>query len=225
MRKSWTDEQLIQAVKDSKSYAEVVKKLNLKNYGVIKYYTIKYNLNTDHFSTKSENIKLADSFHKKMSFSDIFCLNEVDRQYIKKVILKHKLIEYKCQQCQIIDYNNKEIVLQLDHINGINNDNRLENLRFLCPNCHSQTDTYCGRNLRHPPTDPNKCVDCKDLINQYSTRCRKCATSHNRKTKIDWPHTDVLVQLVEEMGYSKAGKQLGVSDKAVKKRINNHPND
>lgn len=40
----------------------------------------------------------------------------------------------------------KPIVLHLDHINGVRNDNRLENLRWLCPNCHSQTDTYCGRN-------------------------------------------------------------------------------
>ena len=44
---------------------------------------------------------------------------------------------------------NSKLTLQLDHINGINNDNRKENLRFLCPNCHSQTDTFAGRNLKN----------------------------------------------------------------------------
>ncbi|MGB2240169.1 MAG: HNH endonuclease [Pseudomonadales bacterium] len=54
---------------------------------------------------------------------------------------------YNCSSCGIGDeWNGKPITLQLDHINGVNNDHRLDNLRMLCPNCHSQTDTWCGRN-------------------------------------------------------------------------------
>jgi 5-methylcytosine-specific restriction endonuclease McrA len=56
-------------------------------------------------------------------------------------------MEYKCQCCGISEWLDKPISLQLDHINGINNDHRIENLRFLCPNCHSQTDTYAGKNI------------------------------------------------------------------------------
>ncbi len=65
---------------------------------------------------------------------------------IKETILKNDLLEKCCDICKITNWNNKEIILELDHINGINKDNRLENLRFLCPNCHSQTDNWRGRN-------------------------------------------------------------------------------
>lgn len=69
------------------------------------------------------------------------------RHLLKKRLIKHKLIEYKCTECgNTGEWMGKPLSLQLDHINGVNNDNRLENLRFICANCHSQTDTYAGKN-------------------------------------------------------------------------------
>lgn len=65
---------------------------------------------------------------------------------IKKRIADGNLIDYKCQRCGIDSWNGESITLELDHINGKNNDHRIENLRFLCPNCHSQTETYKGKN-------------------------------------------------------------------------------
>jgi Zn finger protein HypA/HybF involved in hydrogenase expression len=70
------------------------------------------------------------------------------RASIRKIIIKENLIEYKCSECGIQTWNNKPLSLHLDHINGRSNDNRLENLRFLCPNCHSQTETYTGKNKK-----------------------------------------------------------------------------
>ena len=66
---------------------------------------------------------------------------------LKNRLIKEGRIENQCSWCDITDtWNGKPIILHLDHVNGISNDHRLENLRLLCPNCHSQTDTWCGRN-------------------------------------------------------------------------------
>lgn len=68
---------------------------------------------------------------------------------LKRRILASGLKKYECEECgNSGEWNNKVLVLQLDHINGIYNDNRVENLRFLCPNCHSQTETFSGKNMR-----------------------------------------------------------------------------
>lgn len=66
---------------------------------------------------------------------------------LKKRLIAEEVLEYKCSECGLTEWNGKKIVLQLDHKNGVSTDHRLENLRFMCPNCHSQTDTWCGKNI------------------------------------------------------------------------------
>jgi 5-methylcytosine-specific restriction endonuclease McrA len=68
---------------------------------------------------------------------------------LKKRLIKEKILEYKCSICNIVLWMNKPIPLDLDHINGNSMDNTIENLRFLCPNCHSQTETYRGKNINN----------------------------------------------------------------------------
>lgn len=108
-------------------------------------------------------------------------------------ILDYGLIRHVCE-CGIEDeYNGKPITLQLEHINGIRNDNRLENLKFLCPSCHSLTDTYCGRNIEsRKETCSNEecsnvrgrnvrglCESCNDL---HLTTC-ECGNEKERTRK------------------------------------------
>jgi len=72
--------------------------------------------------------------------------SEMTNARLKKIIRSENLFPYQCE-CGITDeWRGRKIVLELDHVNGCGNDNRLENLRFLCPNCHSQTETFRGRN-------------------------------------------------------------------------------
>lgn len=66
------------------------------------------------------------------------------RNTVKRVVLR--TVPYVCAVCNLSEWLGRPLVLQLDHINGINDDNRIENLRLLCPNCHSQTETYGGKN-------------------------------------------------------------------------------
>lgn len=65
---------------------------------------------------------------------------------LKSRIIKENILPNVCDNCGIDSWNDKPIVLQLDHINGNSKDHKLENLRLLCPNCHSQTNTWCGKN-------------------------------------------------------------------------------
>jgi hypothetical protein len=70
----------------------------------------------------------------------------MSRSKLKTRILKHNLLPYFCSICKISTWIEKKLSLHLDHIDGNSKNNDLSNLRFLCPNCHSQTDTYCGKN-------------------------------------------------------------------------------
>lgn len=88
--------------------------------------------------------------NKRYKDVDVFVENSsYPRHRLKERIVKNNLIPYKCACCGMSSvWNDLPLVLQLDHINGVNNDNRLENIRFLCPNCHSQQGTYAGKNKK-----------------------------------------------------------------------------
>lgn len=87
-------------------------------------------------------------------------------ELVKKRIIDGELLPHQCLVCGIDTWNNTPLVLDLDHINGNNRDNRLCNLRFLCPNCHSQTSTYKGRNK-----NTGKTVSDQELIDAISVTC------------------------------------------------------
>lgn len=131
--------ELNEAVLKSTSLSGVIKylKLNKSSGTYIKLKKELDRLNIDpKFIKRSRNTKPYKS-------EEIFCENSTyDRTTLRNKIIKENILEYKCQSCCIENWNNKKISLQLDHINGIRNDNRIENLRFLCPNCHSQTETW-----------------------------------------------------------------------------------
>lgn len=65
---------------------------------------------------------------------------------LKNRLLKEGLIENRCSECGISEWNGKPLSMQLDHIDGNSSNHKFENLRMICPNCHSQTETFCGKN-------------------------------------------------------------------------------
>ena len=106
------------------------------------------NINTNHITGK----KLTHKSNAKYDLKDILIENStytnIDR--LKKRLVKEGLLEYKCECCGNDGFwNSKPLVLQLEHKNGKHFDHRLENICFLCPNCHSQTDTYAGKNANY----------------------------------------------------------------------------
>jgi hypothetical protein len=88
----------------------------------------------------------------------------VNRREVKLKIIEQNLIDYKCAICKIDSWNDAYISLHLDHIDGNNSNHDLQNLRFLCPNCHSQTDTYAGKNNKIKYSIINKKISDGDLL-------------------------------------------------------------
>ena len=108
-----------------------------KRISVLKHYGKQYT---------AKEVETRKIFSNEMVFVEN---STYSRHRLKARIIKNNLLEHKCQECGLGHYYNfKPIVLQIDHINGVNNDNRLENLTLLCPNCHAQTTTYRGKNKK-----------------------------------------------------------------------------
>ena len=141
------------------SLAEVLKKAGRKQGGgsqaTLKKKIEEYQIDISHFTgqtwnkgkTSSDDSRIKAT--RKIDNEKILCENSlVSRSVLRRRIIAENLLEYKCSSCNNTgEWLNQPLSLQLDHINGINNDNRLENLRWLCPNCHSQTDTFAGKNI------------------------------------------------------------------------------
>lgn len=85
---------------------------------------------------------------KELTLNEIIFVenSKYDNEIVKRRILQNELLPYECADCGLTEWQGKSIVLELEHCNGVRNDHRIENLKFLCPNCHSQTDTFRGRN-------------------------------------------------------------------------------
>lgn len=146
-----SDEQFVELLKKSSTISEVLFKLgytvkgNSWGYSQVKRRMDDLNLDYSIFKGKSAVIKTNKLNNVRKE--DILKENcKHQRTVLRRYIIKNNLIPYKCAICGCIEWQGKTLSLELDHINGVNNDNRLENLRFLCPNCHSQTSTYGSRN-------------------------------------------------------------------------------
>jgi len=147
----WDEKKLRKTISESKSYNEVLLKLgkstSSNNYRSLKRAIVRFKINVEHFMDMSEIIKLR---HKQGVYGnkEIFVKNSsVSRTTVRRKILKDGLLPYICVLCGQDDkWNGKEMTLILDHINGINNDHRLENLRFVCPNCNATLPTHCRNN-------------------------------------------------------------------------------
>ena len=137
-----SDEQFREIVASNNTYSDCLRALGLGTKGgsstdILKRRIAELNCYTEHFSRKGP------CYQAKHALVDVLVENSTYANItsLKRRLIREEILEYKCAICGINQWLGREISLQLDHITGINNDHRVENLRFLCPTCHSQTNT------------------------------------------------------------------------------------
>lgn len=141
-----SNDEFTELVKSCRSRTEIFLKLRMRKSGrtfeILNERLKKDEIDTSHFQRGCQS-----GNNRKCLDSDVYCENSTYRS-LRFRVLKDNFMEYKCKSCGLGDrWNNQKLVLHLDHINGDRYDNRKENLRWLCPNCHTQTPTFSGRNL------------------------------------------------------------------------------
>ena len=162
---TYTNEQFIEAVKTSLSIAEVCRKLGIKaaggNYATVKNKIKKLNLDSSHFTGKAWN---QGKRYKMIVPSKPLCEVLVkgipyQSDRLRQRLIKEGLKEHKCECCLNTEWLGEPIKLELHHVNGDHNDNRLENLQILCPNCHAFTDNYRSKNQGKSAKNENSKVE------------------------------------------------------------------
>lgn len=230
-------EELRAIVINSTSLNSILIKLNLPHKGGNSK-TLKNRLISDNIDFS--HIKLGYGSNSGRKFIDIgrmsreecdmnlFIVNcQRSRNTLKSYLKYYTVFPFICHNCNIIPvWDDKPLSLQLDHINGISNDNRLENLRWLCPNCHSQTETFCGkankRKLYYCKCGNEKCKvsDICDVCYQKpENRVEQYNNSSPREfmRKVIRPDKNTLEKEIQEFPMTILGKKYGVSDNAIKK--------
>lgn len=148
---------LEEAVQNSRSLTEVLRKLGIRpaggSHAYVKKRLAQFGIDTSHFLGKGWNAggKQVGGPEKRLAHQILILRDPVSRpeptRFLRRALLEVGR-EYICAECGLGDrWNDRLLVLQIDHINGKRHDNREENPRFLCPNCHSQTPNFSRRGM------------------------------------------------------------------------------
>jgi hypothetical protein len=228
----YTEAEARAAIAASRSYSEALRRLGMRAAGgnhrtIRRYAEDVWKIPVDHFDPDA--VRRASLGQAATPLADVL----VERSSYQRALLKERLFaeglkQRRCEMCgQGELWHGRRMSLILDHINGVHDDNRLENLRIVCANCNATLDTHCGRNARLPPTE-RACPACGAPFFPHSARQRYCSRACGQRApgrrgpqparqRVARPPHEQLLREIEALGYSGVGCKYGVSGNAIRK--------
>lgn len=227
----FSEDELRAAIARSICWADALRSLGYDvkgaNYRTLQRWAERWDISTSHFDRdigrkragRTQEIPLAEVLVEGSTYN---------RYSLKQRLVANGLLVSRCEMCGQDEYwHGRRMSLVLDHINGVSNDNRIENLRLVCANCAATLDTHCGRNLPRERI----CAGCGEPFVPRTIRHRHCsekcwgvvaATARRgvpqpTRRKVERPPYSQLVAEVASMSFVAVGRKYGVSDNAVRK--------
>ncbi len=224
----YTEAEIRDLVPRVSSLTEVLRHVGLRpaggNYRLLRKWLQEWGISTEHFTgtpppRRREPVALEQVLVQGSTYQ---------RGQLKQRLYESGLKQRACEQCgQGEQWRGRQMALILDHINGVADDNRLENLQIVCPNCAATLDTHCGRANRVPAED-RSCLRCGVSFRPKSAPQRYCSRECGMRwlragrprpgaRRVDRPPYEELIAEVEATNWSAVGRRYGVSDNAVRK--------
>jgi hypothetical protein len=231
---AYTREEAAAAVAAAQSISEALRLLGLRpaggNHRTLRRHLERWGIATDHFDPDAG--RRANGTRRARPLAEILVEHSTfSRGHLKERLYAAGLKEPCCELCgQGPVWRGTEMALVLDHINGVGDDHRLENLRIVCPNCAATLDTHCGKNLALRAE--RCCSACGTAFKARASAQRYCSVRCARASEVGQPRPhrrkvlrpsrEVLEQEVASLGFRGTARRHGVSDNAVRKWLRHY---
>jgi transposase-like protein len=226
-----------EAVAASLSYSEALRRLDMRpaggNHRLFKKWVARWGISTDHFDPHAASREVLRNIQSRPTEEYLVENSSISRHSLKLRLYREGLKQPVCEICSQGEIWRGEVMAMiLDHINGVPDDNRIENLRIVCPNCAATLDTHCGRKNRNKAMK-RPCEQCGRLFISGHNRRRWCSqtcagrekrrrlggVSRPERRKVARPPFDELVADIRAHGCSAVARKYGVSDNAIRKWV------